>query len=72
LSWFLTVFENFTLFTVAMPIQGCGVARNQKLFGGVGLLTTLGVGVRYFVRLREVRLDNFYITFLCGEFLLNR
>jgi len=25
-----------------MPIQGCGVARNRRLFGGVGFLTTLG------------------------------
>jgi len=30
----------------------CGVASNQRLFGGVGYLTTLGVGVGYFVRLR--------------------
>jgi len=31
-----------------MPIQGCGVARNRRRFGGVGFLTTLGVGVGYF------------------------
>jgi len=34
-----------------MPIQGCGVARNRRLFGGVGFLTTLGAEVGYFVRL---------------------
>jgi len=33
-----------------MTIQGSGVARNRRLFGGVGFLTTLGVGVGYFVR----------------------
>ena len=43
--WILTVFQNFTWFTAAMPIQGCEVARNRRLFGGVGFLTTLGVGV---------------------------
>jgi len=31
--------------------QGCGVSRNRRLFGGVGFLTTLGVGVGCFVRL---------------------
>jgi len=36
-----------------MPIQGCGVARNRRLFGGVGFLTTLEVWVGYFVRLRK-------------------
>jgi len=36
-----------------MPIQGCGVARHQRLFGGVGFQTTLGVGVGYFIRLRK-------------------
>jgi len=35
-----------------MPIQGCGAARNGRPFGGVGFLTTLGVGVGYFVRPR--------------------
>jgi len=30
-----------------MLIQGCGVARNRRLFGRVGFLTTLGVGVGY-------------------------
>jgi len=36
-----------------MPYQGCGVARSRRLFGGVGFLTTLGVGVGFFVRLRQ-------------------
>jgi len=36
-----------------MPIQGCGVAGSPRLFGGVGFLTTLGVGVGFFVRLRK-------------------
>jgi len=27
---------------VAMPIQGCGAARNRTRFGGVGFLTTSG------------------------------
>jgi len=36
-----------------MPIQGCAVARNRRHFGGVGFLTTLAVGVGYFVRLRK-------------------
>jgi len=44
-----------------MPIQGCGVARNRRLFGGVRFLTTLGVGVRYFVRLRLSKSN--WITF---------
>jgi len=44
-----------------MPIQGCGLARNQKRFGGVGFLTTLGVGAAHFVRLR-LRKSN-WITF---------
>jgi len=35
-----------------MPTQGCGVARNWRRFGGVGFLTTLGIGVGYFARLR--------------------
>jgi len=26
-----------------MPIQGCGAARNRRLFGGVGFLMTPGV-----------------------------
>jgi len=44
-----------------MPIQGSGVPRNQRLFDGVEFLTTLGVGVGYFVRLR-LRKSN-WITF---------
>jgi len=36
-----------------MPIQGCGVARNRRLFGGVGFLTTLGVGVGQNIWLRK-------------------
>jgi len=44
-----------------MPLQGCGVARNRGLFGGVGFLTTLEVGVGYFVGLR-LRKSN-WITF---------
>jgi len=44
-----------------MPIQDCGVARNQRLFGGVGFLTTLGVRVGYFDR-RRLRKSN-WITF---------
>jgi len=43
LSWILTVFQNFTWFSVAMSIQGCGVSRKRRLFGGVGFLMTLGV-----------------------------
>jgi len=35
-----------------MPIQGCGGPTNRRLFGGVWFLTTLGVGVGYFIRLR--------------------
>jgi len=59
LSWIPIVFENFSVFTIAMPIQGCGVPRNRRLFGGVGCLTTLGVG--YFVW-RRLRKSN-WITF---------
>jgi len=44
-----------------MPIQGCGVPRGRRLFGGVGFLTTLGAGVGLFVRLR-LRKSN-WITF---------
>jgi len=44
-----------------MPIQGCRVARNRRLFGGVGFLTTLEVGVGFFVRLRLWRSN--WITF---------
>jgi len=33
--------------------QSCGVPSSRRLFGGVGFLTTLGGGVRYFVRLRK-------------------
>jgi len=36
-----------------MPIQGCGVSRNRRRFGGVEFLSTLGVIVGYFVRLRH-------------------
>ena len=42
MPWILTVFENFTWFTVAMPIQGCGVTRSQRVFGGVGFQRHLG------------------------------
>jgi len=41
-------FAKFYLIAVAMPIQGCGVARNRRLFSGVGFLTTPGVGVDIF------------------------
>jgi len=44
-----------------MPIQGCGVARNRRLFGGVGFLTTPGVGAENFVRLRLRK--SLWITF---------
>jgi len=36
-----------------MAVQGSGVAKHRRLFGGVGFLTTLGVGVGHFVRLRK-------------------
>jgi len=36
-----------------MPIQGCGVPWNRRLFGEVGFLTTLGVGYFVWLRLRK-------------------
>jgi len=55
-----------------MPIQGCGVAKNWRLFGGVGFLMILGVGVGYSARLR-LRKSNwiiFYMALLSWDFLL--
>jgi len=58
--------------------QGCGVragvVRNWMFLGGVGdgFLTTLGVGVGFFVRVR-LRMPSwfiFYITLLNWKFLL--
>jgi len=45
---------------------GIGVVRSRRFLGGVGFLTTLGVGVGFFVRLR-LRVSSwiiFYITLL--------
>ena len=55
------------------PKQGCGVVRSRIFFGGVGVvfLTTLGVGVGFFVRLRKSIWIIFYITLLNWEFVLN-
>jgi len=56
--------------------QGCGVGpgvvRSRRFSGGVGFLITLGVGVRFFFRLR-LRMSYwiiFYITLQNWEFLL--
>jgi len=54
-------YQKFYLIYCRDAIQGCRVPRNRRLFGGVGFLTTLGVGVRYFVWLR-LRKSN-WITF---------
>jgi len=59
-------------------IQGCGagvgvgVVRSRRFLGGVGVrfLTTLGVEVGFFVRLRMPSWLIFYITLLNREFLL--
>jgi len=41
--------------------QGCGVIKSQRYLGGVGVrfLTTLGVGVDFFVLTLDVQLDHF-------------
>ena len=46
--------------------QGCNVVSSQRFLVGVGFLTTLGVGVRYFcpTLTPDVQLDIFYIKLL--------
>jgi len=39
--------------------QGVGVAKSRRFLGGVGFLTTLGVGVGFFCPTPDVRLDHF-------------
>jgi len=54
--------------------QGCrvgsGVVWIRRILGGVGFLTTLGVGAGFFCPTPEIQLDHFYITLLNWEFLL--
>jgi len=52
--------------------QGVWVIRIRRLLGGVGVrfLTTLGVGVKFFVRLRKSNWIIFYITHLSWEFVI--
>jgi len=47
---------------------GAGVVRSRRFSGGVGFLTTLGVG--FFCPTPDVQLDHFYITLLNWKFLL--
>ena len=39
--------------------QGCGVVRSRRFLGGVGFLTTLGVGVGFFCPTPDAQLDHF-------------
>ena len=52
--------------------QGCGVgvARSRRFLGGVGFITTPGIGVGFFVRLQKSYWIIFCITLLNGENLL--
>jgi len=49
-----------------------GAVKSPRFLGGVGVgfLTTIGVGVGFFVRLRMSNWIVFYITLLSWEFLL--
>ena len=51
-------------------MQGCGVVKSPRFLGGVGFLTTLEIGVGFFVRLRMSDWIIFYMTLLNWQFLL--
>jgi len=91
LAWVNTVVSNsermsfvFTpfwrkLFSIGLSCrQGCEVVTSRRFLGGVGFLTTLGVGVGFFCPTPDVQLEHFLHRVLklgipveMDQFLLN-